>query len=71
MGTGRQAYDKPRQAQREKRKEREKEREKRCRFTMFVNESAAAGCGIQNDSEEKKCDLVQRVLESLVRESFS
>ena len=52
MGTGRQAYHKPRQARREERKEREKERGERCGFIMFVNESAAAGCGIPNDSSK-------------------
>ena len=40
-----------RQGTRDKKKRNEdRERKKRCGFIMFVNESAAAGCDIPNDS---------------------
>jgi len=37
-------------ARREEKKGRKSEKKKRCGFIMFVNESAAAGCDIPNDS---------------------
>ena len=50
IGTGRHAYYKAKaRATRRKEMERAKKK-KRCGFIMFVNESAAAGCGIPNDS---------------------
>ena len=50
MGTGRQAYHKPRQARREEKKWIGRDKKKRCGFIMVVIESAAAGCDIPNDS---------------------
>ena len=50
------------------RKEMERAKKKRCGFTMFVIESAAAGCGIPNDSLRKKspsrtatCTMLSRI----------
>ena len=61
-----------RQGMREKKKRNGKSEKKRCGFIMFVNESAAAGCGIPNDCQKKNATLSKKASpESLVRESFS
>jgi len=57
-----------RQGKRARREEMERAKKKRCGFTMFVIESAAAGCGIPNDSLRKKspsrtatCTMLSRI----------
>ena len=69
MGTGRQAYHS--QGKRdEKKRKGERERKKRFGFIMFVNEIAAAGCGIPNDSLARILFVICLVETSHLRKKF-